>query len=61
MISAEKIGFPGPFCPGPIWGLPKDLLEIYSSQHCFIYSLLKLASIDPMGSGNLITTPTRIH
>jgi hypothetical protein len=22
MISAEKIGFPGPFCPGPIWGLP---------------------------------------
>ena len=21
-ISAEKIGFPGPFCPGPIWGLP---------------------------------------
>ena len=22
MISAEKMGFPGPFCPGPIWGLP---------------------------------------
>ena len=26
MISAEKIGFPGPFCPGPIWGLPNDFL-----------------------------------
>ena len=25
MTSAEKIGFPGPFCPGPFWGLPKSV------------------------------------
>ena len=23
MISAKKMGFPGHFCPGPIWGVTK--------------------------------------
>ena len=32
MISAEKIGFPGPFCPGPIWGLPTCHRALLSKQ-----------------------------
>ena len=28
MTSAETIGFPGPFCPGPFWGLPKYMSDV---------------------------------